>query len=77
MRRTATWWLSLVVCLLGLAFAQDPAKDPDALARQVLAAVAVKDQKALESLSIDQGEFKKFIWPTVASRVSGGQRVLC
>ncbi len=69
----APWWLSFVVCLPGLACAQATAKDPEALARQVLVALTAKDQQALESLRIDQSEFKKYIWPTVAGRVASGQ----
>jgi hypothetical protein len=72
MRTIATRWLSLVVCLPGLAVAQSPAKDADSLALQVLSALAVKNQQVLESLSIDQTKIKKYIWPTVASRVSSG-----
>lgn len=72
MYKQATLWLSLVVGL-PVAFAQGPAKDPDTLARQILAALTANDQKALETMGVNGAEFKKYIWPTLASRVAGGQ----
>jgi hypothetical protein len=74
MHHLATKWLAILVCLPGLAVAQTLATDPDTLARQVLAALKAKDQQALETLTINAAEFKKYIWPTITTRVnSSGQ----
>lgn len=67
----ASLWLPLFVCL-SVAFGQEPAKDVDSLAKQVLADLTAKDQQGLEALAINEAEFKKYIWPTVAGRVAGG-----
>lgn len=40
--------------------------------KEVVAAIGNKDQAALGKLAIDQAEFKRYIWPGIASRVSGG-----
>lgn len=68
----ATLWLTLVVCLPGVALAQSATKDKEALAQQVVAALKAKDQQSLQRLSIDAEEFKKYIWPTIAGRLSDG-----
>ena len=75
MRQPATAWLSLVVCLPGLTFAQAEAKGPEVLAQQVVSAFKTGNRQALESLVADRADFKKYIWPTIASRVNtGGKR---
>jgi len=38
--------------------------------QQAIAALAANDQAALEKLSIDQDEFKKYLWPTMAAQAS-------
>lgn len=72
MRQAATRWLSFVVCLRCLAFGQGEAKGPEMLAQQVVAALKSNNQQALENLAANRGEFKKYIWPTIASRVASG-----
>jgi hypothetical protein len=74
MPKYATSWCLLFVCLPGFALAQGAPKDIDILARQVLAALAAKDQTALHSLRIDRGEFKRYIWPTFAVQDAGEAR---
>lgn len=39
--------------------------------RQAVSALASNDQSALDKLTIDAAEFKKYVWPTIAARVSG------
>jgi hypothetical protein len=38
--------------------------------RQVVSALAANDQAALSKLSIDQPEFKKYLWPALAMNMS-------
>ena len=52
------------------AMAQNTGKAEDVL-RQVLTAVTANDQAALNKLSIDQSEFKKYVWPGLAAHMSG------
>ena len=39
--------------------------------RKVVASIAAKDETALKQLTISKDEFKKYVWPNVAARVSG------
>jgi hypothetical protein len=39
--------------------------------RRAVAALAANDQPTLDKLSIDQAEFKKYVWPGMASQMSG------
>ena len=39
--------------------------------RQAMSALAANDQPALNRLSIDQSEFKKYVWPALAVQMSG------
>lgn len=39
--------------------------------RQAVSALAANDQPALNKLSIDQSEFKKYVWPRLAAQMSG------
>src|ERR1017187_10260170 len=39
--------------------------------RQAASALAANDQPALNKLSIDQSEFKKYVWPALAMQMSG------
>jgi hypothetical protein len=57
-------WLSLP------ALCQAPAS-PDELIKQVLTALESKDQDALKQLTVTKAEFKKYLWPNIASRVVG------
>ena len=55
-----------------VTMAQRPgAPSQEELVRQVVAAIEAKDEKTLEQLAISKKEFKKYVWPTVAGRVSG------
>jgi hypothetical protein len=71
MLKHATLWCSLFVCLPGFALAQGAPKDAEILARQVVAAIVAGDQSTLQTLTIDQAEFKKYILPTFAVRNAG------
>ena len=51
------------------SMAQSTAKAEDVL-REALPALALNDQSALAKLTKDQAEFKKFVWPTTAARMS-------
>ncbi len=39
--------------------------------RQAVSALAANDQPALNRLSIDKSEFKKYVWPGLAAQMSG------
>ena len=39
--------------------------------KRVVSALATNDQPALTKLSIDQSEFRKYVWPTLAAQMSG------
>lgn len=54
-------------------FAQSSAgaESPDALVKQVFAALERKDSAALQQLSISQDDFKKFVWPTFTAPPTG------
>jgi hypothetical protein len=43
----------------------------DDLVKRVVSALAANDQPALSKLGIDQSEFKKYVWPTLAAQMSG------
>lgn len=51
-----------------VAQSSDGADTAEALAKQVFAALERKDSAALQQLSIDQADFKKFVWPTITPR---------
>jgi hypothetical protein len=53
-----------------LSMAQNNGKAEDVL-RQVLPALAANDQPTLSKLSIDQSDFKKYVWPALAVHMSG------
>ncbi len=57
-------------CLIGQVQAQTPAPT-ETVIREALNALSAKDETAIKRLSIDQAEFKKYIWPTIAAQVSG------
>jgi hypothetical protein len=40
----------------------------DELVKRVVAALESNDQRALNALSIDQSEFKKYVWPTLPTQ---------
>lgn len=40
--------------------------------RQVVLALASNDQATLDKLSVDEGDFRKYVWPTMAARVYDG-----
>jgi hypothetical protein len=41
------------------------------LVRRAVSALAANDQAALSKMSIDQSEFKKYVWPMLAAQMSG------
>jgi hypothetical protein len=52
-----------------MAQSKGPVED---MMRQVVAALGSNDQAALEKLCIAEGDFKKYVWPTMSARVYGG-----
>ena len=73
MRSFVKGLLSIVVglggtCLISMAQSTGSA---DGVIRQVLSALADNDQAALTKLSVDQPEFKKYVWPGLAAQMSG------
>jgi hypothetical protein len=65
--------LSIAVLLFSMmGFAQNPGTpSQEELIKRVLSGIEAKDEKALEHLTISKDEFKKYVWPVIASRVSG------
>jgi len=68
--------LFMLVIVAGMAatslLAQaDGAASPEALLKQVFAALEQKDNAALERLAISPDEFKKFVWPSVTAPPTG------
>jgi hypothetical protein len=73
MRNIAKWTLSIAMGITGacnLSMAQSTGK-ADEILRQVVTALAANDQPTLTKLSIDQNEFKKFVWPWMAPLMTG------
>ena len=72
MRFLAIQTLLIAVGLTGyqpcMAQSTSPADD---VMRQVVSALSANDQSALTKLSIDQTEFKKYVWPALAAQMSG------
>ncbi len=69
-------WTSAVLMALALVAGLRPssaqsAGPADETIRQVVAALGTKDQVTLSKLSIDQAEFKKYIWPALAVQMIG------
>ena len=65
--------LSIAMGLAGayhLSMAQGAGTAEDVL-RQAVSALAGNDQAALTKLTIDQPEFKKYMWPALAMNMSG------
>ncbi len=55
-------------CHLSMAQNTGAAED---VVRQAVSALAANDQPTLTKLSIDQSEFKKYVWPRLATQMSG------
>jgi len=55
-------------CQPSIAQNKETAED---VLRQVVSALGTNDQAALSKLSIDQSEFKKYMWPVLAVNMSG------
>jgi len=73
MRNIAIQTLLIAVGFSGsshLSMAQSTGTAEDVL-RQAVSALAANDQLALNKLSIDQSEFKKYVWPVLAMQMSG------
>ena len=73
MRNLAIQTLLIAVGLVGAyrpSLAQSTGTADD-LVKRVVSALAANDQPALSKLSIDQSEFKKYVWPTLAAQMSG------
>jgi hypothetical protein len=73
MRIFAIRMLSIAVGITGAYHASmaQNAGTPEDVLRQAVPALAANDQPALNKLVIDQSEFKKYVWPTFAARMSG------
>ena len=61
--RSALYALIVSASLAGAAPASDGASSPEALVKQVLAGLEVRDEKTLHELVITEAEFKKYVWP--------------
>ena len=73
MRNLAIQTLFIAAGLVGAyrpSLAQN-AGTADDLVKRVVSALVANDQSALAKLSIDQSEFKKYVWPTLAAQMSG------
>ena len=73
MRTFAKWMLLIAVGFTGAyhpSMAQSTGTAEDLL-RQVVSALAANDQPALNKLSVNQSEFKKYVWPKLAFLMSG------
>ena len=73
MKKVATFAVLLAVAFGGsshLSMAQSTGTAEDVL-RQAVSALATNDQAALNKISIDQSEFKKYVWPALAMQMSG------
>jgi hypothetical protein len=51
------------------------ASSPENLVKQVLSGLETKDEQSLKQLIISSTEFKKYIWPTLATAASNGGKV--
>ena len=72
MRRSVITLLAILagsIGSVGVAMAQSSGSAEETV-RQAVAALAANDQAALERLSIDQVEFKKYVWPRMATQMS-------
>jgi hypothetical protein len=72
MRRNVIATLAILassVGSVGLMLAQGSGS-ADETVRQAVAALAANDRAALEKLSIDEAEFRKYIWPRIAAQMS-------
>jgi hypothetical protein len=58
-----------MVSLLGQS--SDGTESPEALVKQVFAALERKDSTALQQLAISQADFEKFVWPNITARPEG------
>jgi len=63
---------TVVVCLFAFASLGFSQSTPEELIGNVLKALQTKDRQALQNLTIAESEVKKFVWPTVASNMAGG-----
>jgi hypothetical protein len=73
MKRITTFAFLIAVgfsASLHTSMAQSTGTAEDVL-RQAASALAANDQPALNKLSIDQSEFKKYVWPALAVQMSG------
>lgn len=70
------FWASTLLIVVAVTvgnlpcFAQS-AGSADETMRKTVAALTGKDEGMLAKLSIDQGEFKKYVWPALAGQMTG------
>jgi hypothetical protein len=65
---------TIYVTICGTLLAQSAPATTEDLMKQVLAAFAAKDQAALERLAVTQAEFKKYMWPGMATSGSNAEK---
>jgi hypothetical protein len=63
--------LPLVLLMAAVPARPQQTSSPDDFLKQILAAIAAKDQQALERFTITEAEFRQCVWPSVAGSVSG------
>lgn len=68
---TSTLLIAVAVTAGTLPGSAQSAGLADDTVRQAVAALAGKDEAMLAKLSIDQGEFKKYVWPALAAQMTG------
>ncbi len=74
MRKLALYTFAVAAALnaVGFVLAAEQLSSAEGFVKEVVAAIGNRDQAALGKLAIDQAEFKRYIWPSIARRVSGG-----
>jgi hypothetical protein len=65
---------TIYATICGTLLAQSAPTTAEDLMKQVLAAFAAKDRAALEKLAVTQAEFKKYMWPGMASSGSNAEK---
>jgi len=64
-------FIGTAVLVVSPLFIAAESQTPEGLFAEVIKGVEAKDQQALKALAIDEAEIKKFVWPTVVSRMAG------
>lgn len=68
---TSTLLLAVAVTAGSLPCSAQSAGSAEETMRQTVAALTGKDEAMLAKLSIDQVEFKKYMWPSLAAQMTG------